>query len=445
MITLLLAPSVLGLAGAFLHEAIGVSSGAVLAVIAMIYVTLARGQLLGSSVLIDRAHFPEVFTVVERCVSRLGVAMPLIFVRDDIAVPIVALGFGEPYSLVLSSHWLPHFKDDELTFMVGREVGHIAAGHTRLTSLLSANGKENALVSLVFGAWLRRTEYTADRLGLLCGRSVDAAQRAIMVAVLRNFARHVDPKAFATQSREFAGDSVLRMGEWLSAQPYATHRMTRLDDFSKSASYGYWQERLAKQPAERALPAPVARSGRVAPQDCAGFGRRLGAGLIDIIVVGAIFGLLAGRAETTTHKGQSQTAFVDAASNADLAKLAHNPATVKVIQRFFGVITTDGKLFIFPLFGYPQDFFIYSVLLISVVGQTLGMMIVAVKVTTRTFSRPPLWLVLWRYVVAPLGLLSFLMGPLVRIELHDRLSGTRVVRLERTFERKEGGTTLTTN
>ncbi len=131
----------------------------------MVYVTLARGQLLGSSVLITRTHFPQVFEVVERCASLLHVPMPLIFVRDDMFVPIVALGFGEPYSLVISSHWLDHFQEDELTFMIGRELGHVAAGHTRLTSLLSVNGRENALVSIIFGAWLRRTEYTADRLG----------------------------------------------------------------------------------------------------------------------------------------------------------------------------------------------------------------------------------------------------------------------------------------
>ncbi len=430
-ITLLLAPSALGIAGAFIHEALGVSSVAVLAVIAMIYVTLARGQLLGNSVLIDKNHFPEVFTIVERCACALDVPVPSIFVRDDVVVPIVALGFGEPYSLVLSSHWLRHFKEDELTFIIGRELGHIVAGHTRLTSLLSVNGRENALVSLVFGAWLRRTEYTADRLGLLCCRSVDAAERAVTIATLHEFGRQVNVRAFAMQNREFSGDSILRMGEWLSAQPYATHRMTRLAAFFESASYAYWEEHIAKHPVEKALLMPAARSGSVTRGDCAGFGRRLGAAFIDLIVIGAIFGLTSPHAEATFTP--------------NVAKLAHDPTIIAAVKRFLGLITADGQGVVITLSGFPQEFFMYSVLLVAVAGQTLGMMIVAVKVTTRTFSRPPPWIVVWRYLLSPLGFISFLFGPLVRVQFHDRASGTRVVRLERTFERKEGASISATN
>ncbi|MDQ6933082.1 MAG: RDD family protein [Candidatus Eremiobacteraeota bacterium] len=423
-ITLLLAPSVLGVIGAFIHEGISVSSAAVLAVVAMIYVTLARGQLLGSSVLIDKQHFPAVFRVVERCASLLAVPVPLIFVRDDMQVPIVALGFGEPYSLVLSSHWLDHFQEDELTFMVGRELGHVAAGHTRLTSLLSVNGKENALVSLVFGAWLRRTEYTADRLGLLCCRSADAARRSITIATFHKFGRQVDIGAFALQRSEFTKDSVLRMGQWLSSAPYATQRMARIDDFVQSSLYARWEARISSRPLGQDLPAPVARSGRVTPQDCAGFGRRISAALIDVVVVSAIFGLTAPQAH----------AKID--SSATLAKLAHDPAILRFLEYLLGIASANGQHFVLtPLLGYPQYFFMYSVLLVAIAGQTLGMMIVAVKVTTGTFRRPAIWHVLWRYILTPLALGSFIFGPLVRIQLHDRFSSTRVVRLERAFER----------
>lgn len=444
-ITLLLTPSAFGIAGSFIHESLGVSSAVVLAVVAMVYVTLARGQLIGSSALIDRQHFPEVFRVVEHCASLLAVPMPLIFVRDDNQVPIVSQGFGDPYSLVLSSHWLRHFKEDELTFMVGRELGHVAAGHTRLTSLLSVNGRENAIISLIFGAWLRRTEHTADRLGLLCCASLESAKRSIAIATLHEFGRHVDIEAFASQNRELSSDSVLRMGQWLSAQPYATQRMARLAEFESSPSRLYWMERVARQPAQGACGIAVARSGRVERQDCAGFGRRLGAVLIDCIVVAAIFGLTTPHVESTGKHTAVYTGVSNTVSRADVAKLSHDPTVLGVLQRFLGVISADGEHFIVTLFGYPQDFFIYSVLLVAVGGQTLGMMIVAVKVTTRTFRRPAIWRVCLRYVLGPLAFVSWIFGPLTRIQLHDRLSSTRVVRLERTVELKQGATTLTTN
>ncbi|MBV9402377.1 MAG: hypothetical protein JO018_01475, partial [Candidatus Eremiobacteraeota bacterium] len=46
VITVLVAPAALGIIGAFLHETLGLSTIAVVIVASMIYVTLARGQLL---------------------------------------------------------------------------------------------------------------------------------------------------------------------------------------------------------------------------------------------------------------------------------------------------------------------------------------------------------------------------------------------------------------
>ena len=119
-------------------------------------------------------------------------------------MPVAALGFGEPYALVLSSHWIEVFEDDELAFMVGRELGHIAAGHTRFLSLLSVNGNENPLISLIFGAWLRRCTFTCDKVGLLCCGSLDAAIRAMGVAAFHEFGRKIDYQAFAEQHAEIA-------------------------------------------------------------------------------------------------------------------------------------------------------------------------------------------------------------------------------------------------
>ncbi|MDQ6930983.1 MAG: M48 family metalloprotease [Candidatus Eremiobacteraeota bacterium] len=456
-LTLLLGPLVLSFAGAFIHESAGVSTVILLAVLAMIYVTLARGQLLGSSVLIHKAHFPEVFEVVERCAQMIGIPVPLVFVRDDQVTPVVALGFGEPYSLVISSHWLKHFEADELKFMIGRELGNIAAGHTRITSLLSVNGRENAIISIVFGAWLRRTEYTADRFGMLCAANLDAAYRAIMIATFHHFGREIDIEAFARQRDAFGSDSVLNMGEWLSSQPFATNRMERLRQFRASALYAYWEDVFAKQPVALAAFTPVPRTGRVMRADCAGFGRRIGVLLIDCFVVWSIFTLTPSAAERVS-RAQDKIAAVsidekvrDRPAQTTAVGTKSGTATPKTVNagtrewtwtnplmRFFGAVTTaqDGNTLVNLTFaGFPQEFMIYSFVLIALGGQTLGMMVLAVKVTTPRFGRPPIWTALWRALVSPLGILTFVLGPFARIELHDRLSGTRVVPLERTFER----------
>lgn len=396
IITLAFAPAIAVVVGRVLHEFVGVSSVAILIVVAMVYVTIARGALLGSCVMITRMQFPEVFSVVERCASMLDLPMPMVFVRDDIHVPVVAVGFGDPYSLIISTHWIDHFRQDELTFMVGRELGHIAAGHTRLTSILSVNGRENALVSLIFGAWLRRTEYTADRAGVLCCGSTDAAYRAIALCEFHKFARKVDLAAFAQQRAEIAHDSVLRLGEWLSANPYATNRMESVRLFHHTALYEYWEQRLVEAPRAPA-PAVRHRDDRVKKEDCASFGRRLAALFIDLSLASAIGNVLI------------TTIGLPAAN-------------------FFSRGSTE---------SWPWlEFLAYNILLVAIAGQTFGMMIVSVRVTSLRFERPSFWRILWRYLTAsPLVILSMLWPGFWRVQLHDRVSGTRVVGLERTLQR----------
>src|SRR5690348_4225716 len=67
------------LIGYLLHESIGASQVALFIVIAMVYVTLARGRLLGSSVRVHDAQHPRVFAIVKRACAALEIPMPLVF------------------------------------------------------------------------------------------------------------------------------------------------------------------------------------------------------------------------------------------------------------------------------------------------------------------------------------------------------------------------------
>ena len=186
--SLLLAPLTIGLLG-LLFKSVTLADMILLIVAGMVYVSLARGRLLGSSIRIHSRQLPELHEIVESLAGRIGIAPPQIFVRDDPFVPIAAVGVGEPYALMLSSQYLEHLRPAELRFLIARELGHIAAGHTRLTSLLSVSGKENPAVALVFGSWLRSAEYTADRAGLLCAESLDVAIAAIAITTFHAIGR----------------------------------------------------------------------------------------------------------------------------------------------------------------------------------------------------------------------------------------------------------------
>jgi Zn-dependent protease with chaperone function len=444
-ITLLFAFPAAAAIGFVLREEIHPSQIAVLLVIAMVYVTLMRGRLVGSSVRIHEAQYPRVFAIVKRCAAALGLPMPLVFVRDDPFVPLVTVGLGDPYSLVLSSNWIEHFKDDELTFMIGRELGHIASGHARFTSLLSVNGTENPVVSLVFGAWLRKAEFTCDRVGLLCCGSLDAAMRAIVVASFREFGSKIDHLAFAEQLREVNADSVLRLGEWLGSMPYATRRIAEMRAFYATELYRVHEERFVRESTEQPAALAQARGEIVTPRDCAGWWRRVSAVVIDWIIVQALVTTLVGvsahqSVEVNTRGGHTTVTTAQAAD-------ARNSADVFTI---FGIGVHEGGITLGKntslnwnqvrsnLTGtfLPFEVCLYFGLLVGLTGQTPGMMVIGLKVVTVNFGKPGVLQSLWRYA---LGLVfSWLiipLSPFSRVYFHDKFSGTRLIKTERVLAR----------
>lgn len=433
VLTIIFALPVASAIGFVIHEAIGPPEIALFIVLTMLYTTLARGRLIGSSVMIHEAQYPRVFAIVRRACAALEIPMPLIFVREDYYVPAAASGFGEPYSLVLSSHWIEHFKDDELAFVIGRELGHIAAGHVRYLTLLSSNGNENPLVAFVFGAWLRCCDYTCDKVGMLVCGSLDAATRAIAISSFHEFGRKVDMSQFAEQGREIAKDSMLRWGEWLAAEPYATNRISALRRFASSAQFEALEQWFLRDVAE---PPALPSQGeiRVARSDCAGLGRRLWAIFIDAVVVSALVLALGGSQVTSSSEPSNISVTV---TGVKLTTNGH--LNVHLAQPATHVITI-GNTFYRAVVGFLGDAFgrafiflpIYLIVLVGFAGQSFGMMITGLRVVTIDFRRPGFWRVAWRYIVGWFltGIVLLLTPFMRRIMIHDYLSGTRLIRAE---------------
>lgn len=441
------------LIGYVLHESIGVSQVALFIVIAMIYVTLARGRLLGSSVRVHETQYPRVFAIVKGACAALEIPMPLVFVREDNYVPVAALGFGEPYALVLSSHWIEAFRDDELAFMIGRELGHIAAGHTRFLSLLSVNGKENPLIALIFGGWLRRCTMTCDKVGLLCCGTLDAAIRAIAVAEFHEFGRKVDYQAFAEQHDELEADSISRWGAWLGSEPYATTRIAALRRFITSQSFVSAQEWFLRERDEQPPSLAEPGSATVSYGDCAGWWRRLTAFAIDTVVLLAIINSFTGGSSSPVNVKVENTPTKPTASASPRAHPSPAPTSDAFRIGPFAFDDQTGPVFKLGVFSITPNvvdpnkssgktlwFSVYMAALIAIAGQSFGMMIAGLRVVTVDFRRPGIGRAIARYAIV------LVLWPLIvalslfwrRVLLHDRWTRTRVVKVERVVARATG-------
>lgn len=381
---------------------------ALLIIGAMIYVTFARGRLIGGSIRVHSGQFGHVYDIALECSRALRMSVPNVFVRDDPLVPIVAVGMSEPYSLIISAQWVDHLTPQELRFLIGRELAHIVAGHTRITSLLSVNGRENPIVSILFGAWLRRIEYTADRAGLLCCASLEGAMSAISVSTFHLVGRKIDLTVFAEQQREIEADRALRIGEWTSSIPYATKRIAALRNFARDTLFLAWSARFEEF---RTMPVvhPPLPVGAVPRRTFANFKRRFGAFVIDVVVIEALIPNLP----------------IGVVIDASKKPAANLPAWVFHAGKHVHVlhaIDSSG--------GWGAAIVLaYLVLLVGLAGQSLGMMIMDLRVVSDRFGRIGILRAVLRYacliasMVAVIGLLRIFS----RVQPFEKWSGTRLI------------------
>jgi Zn-dependent protease with chaperone function/uncharacterized RDD family membrane protein YckC len=408
-VCILCAPLVIGLVR-LVFPSVSLSEFVLLIAGGLVFVSVGRGRLLGSSIRIEGRQFPEIEDLTRDLAARIGIPAPQVFVRDDPFVPIAAVGVGEPYALMISSQYYEHLRRGELAFLIARELGHIAAGHTRLTSLLSASGRENPVVALVFGAWLRRTELTADRVGFVCCDGIEDALGAISITTFHAIGRRVDMSVLAEQRSELQAEPALRVGEWIAGVPYATNRLEALRIFAEQPLATTWRERL-----EHASEVPVEAAGEdagaVTRADSAPLVRRLCAAFIDFTVLSAIL-------QTPVVVNVKETAVADPDVPKSIEALLRHMPTIDFGLEGFSVLLA---------------FFIYSAILVGLVGQTLGMTVMDVRVVTTAYRRPTIVRSLWRYFLAFVSSLTAVafIGLFTRIHPHDRVSGTRLVRARR--------------
>jgi uncharacterized RDD family membrane protein YckC len=130
--------------------------------------------------------------------------------------------------------------------------------------------------------------------------------------------------------------------------------------------------------------------------------------LIDFIVVGAIL------------------------KNSDVVTYSASKAKHSPIDLVFGGlhVGVSGLQFSGESLLTLLGFILYSAILVGFTGQTLGMMVLELRVVTTDYRRPGIAQSVWRYAGALLSMMSAiaLVGFFMRIHPHDYVSRTRLIR-----------------
>lgn len=209
-----------------------------------------RRDLLGTALRVTRLLAPEVISVVEGCRDALQVPTAVeiyIYPGAQFNASCTAPDDDRVYVL-LSSSLVDSFTADELTFVVGHELGHHLFAHHAIPAGEMLDGGPRELrdpgLALDLFAWQRCAEISADRAGLACARALAPCGRAMfkLTSGLAGTRVMIDLDEFLTQAADLARDDAAyseeSRREWFTTHPFSPLRIRALQLAADSPPFG---------------------------------------------------------------------------------------------------------------------------------------------------------------------------------------------------------------
>lgn len=255
---------------------VGVFYGALGVVFSLVVHALFLAHVRGNALKVSERQLPEIHAAVARSARALGMSeMPDVYVlQAGGALNAFATKFLTRKFVIIYSDLIEACEDPrQLEFVVGHEVGHLAAGHLKWNAFLWPF----MLVPLLGMAFSRAREYTCDRCGLAIVNDLEMSMRGLIVlAAGGRQAARADIACFMEQRLE-TGRFWSAVAELGSTHPFLCKRVAALQEFSQPGSV-----------------APVHRNPLAYPvAPFLAFGGVAGAGGASLLVVVAIIGIIA--------------------------------------------------------------------------------------------------------------------------------------------------------
>ena len=197
-------------------------------------------------------HSPQDLTkLVNTCQARIQPGQVQIYVAPSSQLNAYTFGISGPKVIVLYSSLFERMDADELSFILGHEMGHVSLGHTWLNSLVGGM----AGIPTSFGAsvllkacllwWNRACEYSADRAGLLaCNNPAKAISTLVKLASGGKIQSQADLIKTLRLIESQEENVVNQLGEVLSNHPMIIRRIQALRQYTNSAQYKRLQARV---------------------------------------------------------------------------------------------------------------------------------------------------------------------------------------------------------
>jgi Zn-dependent protease with chaperone function len=210
-------------------------------------------ELLRGARQVSAESMPGLAALASQAEARLRPGAVQFFVIPGKTVNAYTFGLSAPRAVVLYAGLFEVMDPDELLFIMGHELGHVALGHTGLNSLVGGMAgipspwSAAILMSMAFLWWNRACEYSADRAGLLaCGKPEKAVTALIKLAAGPGAGASADLQQLYRQLD--AEDEGLwgNLGEALRTHPMLIKRIEMLRSYAATDHYHRLQALVAR-------------------------------------------------------------------------------------------------------------------------------------------------------------------------------------------------------
>jgi Zn-dependent protease with chaperone function len=196
---------------------------------------------------------PEVDDIAQQGIARLQPGEVQVYVAPSNELNAYTFGLDSPKVVVLYSALLKVMDRDELTFILGHELGHVALGHTWLNSLVGgiagipSSFSAAILLTMAFLWWNRTCEYSADRAGLLaCGKPEKAISALVKLAAGPEADTEIE-LAQAYRQIDAEDDTLLgSFNDVLATHPLLIRRIQQIRAYAGSAGYARLLKRMSQ-------------------------------------------------------------------------------------------------------------------------------------------------------------------------------------------------------
>lgn len=207
---------------------------------------VGKNKLLGRAVRVSDRQFPKLRDIADVCGKALDVPVPPLYVSPELKGIEARTFGGEDAVVMVSAAFMDYLSPEEMTFVIGRELGHVQNGHTLyLTAVYFLTKVKNPVLRLgaqpaaiALKGWTRRAEITADRAGLMCVRDLEPARSALAKSTVGspNLFAGIDVDEYLAQHEEMARGPG-RFNELLAEEPAPTKRIAALKAFAETTFY----------------------------------------------------------------------------------------------------------------------------------------------------------------------------------------------------------------